>query len=195
MSRVVWDQSRFDRDLGELRKGLRQTIKAAALGSAIRTSKHAHDTKFIEANPPFLNRQTGRAARSIAASPRAYLTPDSAIGEWGSNVGYVVKHERGGTHREFIRLHRVREHTRLVKRHQAAFLVTGAGAATRTVTVRAHAVSGHYAFRHYRRRAMIATAAREMADYPGLAARASVELLIQRGKPPTAGMVINAVGV
>jgi len=200
-TRVSWDQTRFDKDLGALRKFARPTVRAAALASAMRTAKHAHDTKFIEANPPFLNRDTGRAARSITASPKVQMTRDAAIATWGSNVGYVLKHERGGTYREWIKLHKVRAHTRIIsgfqsQRHAGAFLGATAAAvgSHRTIEVKAHFVRGHYAMRHYRRRAMIATAAREFAGYPAQAVRTALLLLIRDAKTPTANQVIQTVG-
>lgn len=188
-SRVDWNQTRFDRDLGALRTKARPTVRAAALGSAIRTAKHAHDTKFIEANPPFLNRKTGRAARSITASPRVRMTRDAAIAEWGSNVDYVLKHERGGTYREWIRLHKRAAHVR----HVTAYRILGV-AQRKAVEVKAHFVRGHYAMRSYRRREMIRTAQREFAGYPAQAVRTALLLLIRDGKTPTANQVIQTVG-
>jgi hypothetical protein len=184
---VRLDTTRFQETLGRFQRFLPPTLRQTALAAALMMAAHAHDRKFIQANPPFLNRRTGTAARSVSASPRARLTRDRAIGIFGSHIEYVRKHELGGTYREYVPTHRVRAHSRRV----TAFRIAGS-AQMRDVKVGSYLVRSHYVMKRYRRREMFGTTVREKRDdVPPLLERA-IRLLVQLRRTPKAAEILGA---
>lgn len=87
-------------------------VRAIVLGMVRYTIK----TKFANQGPRYLNRKTGTAIRSITASPAIETSAEVVRGTWGSNLGYVRKHEEGGTFRERVRSYSRRVRSRDVRR-------------------------------------------------------------------------------
>jgi len=201
-SAIHYDAGAFLAQLGALKRQLPQTIKAVALASAVYGAKVAVETKFIEANPPYLNRKTGHASRSVAASPKAALLDQfRARGTYGSNIWYVKRHEEGGTYSEKVPAHRVKAHWRRLPESQQRASYHGRGRKRsayriRTQTrVKEHLVRGYFVSRKYRARHMFRDTQGFIRQYiPSLTAR-GVELLAATNQAPSAAEVLAAAGL
>jgi len=178
MSGVRIDSREFDRTIGALAEHKAAAMKSAVMAAVLIVMSHTVKTKLTAANPPFLNRDTGHLVRTVAASPKAMVTEDRAIGTFGSHLDYAYKHEFGGTFQEQIREHRRRIRSRDVRGISAG--VTFVRAHTRTRT--------------YRARRMFATALEEKSAIPAAAAAAAIRLLAQHERVPTPAEIMAAIG-
>jgi hypothetical protein len=186
MSGVRIDTRQFDGIISAFAEHKVAAVRNAALAATLIVMTHTVKAKLTAANPPFLNRDTGHLVRTIAASPKARVTEDRAIGTFGSHLDYAFKHEFGGTFDEQIAAHTRRSHTR--RAH-----VRG-GVEVRQTTVREHGVRAHVVTRTYRARKMLTTALDEKSHIPAAAAAAAMRLLMQHERPPTPGEIMAAVG-
>lgn len=122
---------------------------------------------FENKNPPYLNRRTGNAIRSVQATGTAEQpTPEVTWAKWGSNLDYVKAHEEG-----WAGVVQVRAHVR--KGHQVR-------SHPRNVKVRA--------------RWMFRDSLNRNAGKPAELADAALDLLLKNRKVPTAGEILRAVG-
>ena len=180
MSGIRIDSREWDSMIGAFAAYRDETIVSAAMAATLSISGHAIRTKLTAANPPFLNRDTGHLVRTVAASPRATLAEDRAIGTFGSHLDYAAKHEFGGTYVEEVRAHARRQRSRDVFEGTVAQGVAFVRAHTRRRT--------------YRARRMIATALEEKSHVPAEAAAAAIRLLLANNRPPTVAQVLAQIG-
>ena len=191
MNRVTFDSREFRQVVVALRDKAPEALRNAGMAAALVISKHAIETKLIEANPPFLNRRTGTLVRSVSASPRSVLAGDRVIASFGSHLDYAYKHEVGGHFTEWIKGHRVR---RYLRRAHAQRTFGGRRVWVGEAEIGSHWVKAHSVSRIYRRRRMFATALNEKREIVPALVRAALRLLGKTTEIPSAGAILAAAG-
>lgn len=78
-----------------LRDLLMPTVTVAAKSIVADMAGHATKDRMTHANPPYLNRRTGTGVRSVMASQRVRQSASTVVGSFGTNLGYIIKHEQG----------------------------------------------------------------------------------------------------
>ena len=188
---VKFDPREFDGTMGALQQFTPPTLRNAGMAAALICARHTVKTKLIADNPPFLNRRTGTLVRSVSASPRSVLASDRVLASFGTRLGYGYRHEVGGTFTEIVHAHHVAPH---VRRAHARKAPGGRRVWVSESRVDSYWVAQYSVVRVYRRRAMFATALEEKRDVAPAAVAASMRLLMEKGKVPTTGMIVKAVG-
>lgn len=133
-----------------------------------------------------LNRDTGTAIRSTAASPRTSLSPERVLGSVGARPEYVAKHERGGTYVEHVpaherRLSRVQKRAERRRQRTAGLGSFGIATVLRAYRIR---VRAHSRTVTYRARRMFRSSLRETAALARASFRKAMRVLFATGKPP-----------
>jgi len=158
----------------DLRRRLPQAVLVGVQAAIFDLVSYTVDTKFENRNPPYLNRQTGTAIRSITASPRFEVSRRAVTGSYGSNLGYVVRHEFGGVETVTVPAHERGPFTRTTK-------------GGKTVTVRRHMVKAHQRTRQVAARHMFRDAWAERSGRSALMVRRAVAILGATGRVPQIG--------
>lgn len=149
---------------------LPQAVVRGAEAVALMHARYTINSKLTEANPPFLNQQTGALAYSVAASihkERATLVGEKVTATYGTDKDYGAKHEFGGTFTE-----KVREHVRRVTSRNV--IANRKNIASGFTFVRAHTRT-----RTYRARRMFQTALADLSNKAALPLDRSIETLLR----------------
>lgn len=153
-SRITIDISKADATLAGLERKIPGAVMAGVKAGTLAMVRHVTRDKLLG---QYLNRRTGTLIRSITASPRFTRTPQTILGEFGSNLDYARYHEEGFTGAihvpayNRIRSRALADAAKKFHRRKKFLTASQLRAVSPWIHVRAHARRVSYRARHFLR--------------------------------------------